>query len=278
MSGRATCSGSSLAAGELLAGTATEGTSWLAVEVRGAWGRDAVVDSGLLETVRGRLEEFPGKVLLVRRPDRRRGVTIVRATVDERGGTAVLQELGSLEELAGARLDAGDPVPGPIVLVCAHGRRDACCARLGLPLFDALAPLLAHQRLWQSSHLGGHRFAPNVLVLPHGIQLGRIPLARAAEVVELLEDGRIPLDLYRGRTLYGPPVQAAEIAVRAVTGCDGIADLRLVSHEGDLVVFETPDGQLAAHVEQGPGPEVPVSCGADPEPTVGWVARIESVA
>ena len=43
------------------------------------------------------------------------------------------------------------------------------------------------ERLWQSSHLGGHRFAPNVLVLPHGVQLGRIPLERAAEVARLLE-------------------------------------------------------------------------------------------
>jgi hypothetical protein len=117
-----------------------------------------------------------------------------------------------------------------------------------------------------------------VLVLPFGIQLGRIPLERAAEVVELLKDGRIPLDLYRGRTLYGPPVQAAEIAVRVVTGCDGIADLQLISHEGDQVVFETPDGELVARVEQRPGPKVPVSCGADPEPTAGWVARIESTA
>ena len=105
-------------------------------------------------------------------------------------------------ELPGATLAGGDPVAGPIVLVCTHGRRDACCARLGLPLFDALAPHLPPERLWQSSHLGGHRFAPNVLVLPHGIQLGRIPLERAAEVAELLEDGRIPLDLYRGRTIY----------------------------------------------------------------------------
>ena len=34
-------------AGEPLAGTASEATSWLLVEVRGAWGRDAVADSGL---------------------------------------------------------------------------------------------------------------------------------------------------------------------------------------------------------------------------------------
>lgn len=273
-----TCSGSSLAAGEPLAGTAAVGTRWLLVEVRRAWGRDAVVDSGLPEPVRARLDAFQGKVLLVRRPDRRQGVTLVVATVAEDGGTAVRHELGALEELPGVELEEGDPVAGPIVLVCGHGRRDACCARLGLPLFDVLAPQLAPDRLWQSSHLGGHRFAPNVLVLPYGIQLGRIPLERAAEVAALLRDGRIPLDLYRGRTIFEPAVQAAEIAVRSVTGCDGVADLRLLSHERDLVTFSTPSGELAARVEQRPGPLVAVSCGTDPEPTAGWVAEIESAA
>lgn len=272
----ATCSESSHAAGEPLAGTATQAASWLLVEVRGAWGRDAVADSGLPPAVREAMEAFSGKVILVRRPDRRSGVTVIRARAAKAGGTACRQELGSLEELPGADLEQGDPVTGPIVLVCAHGRRDACCARLGPPLFDALAAHVAPERLWQASHLGGHRFAPNVLVLPHGVQLGRIPVTRAAEVVELLANDRIPLDLYRGRTIYAPPVQAAELTVRSVTGCDGLTDLRLVSQEGDVVTFSTPAGEVAVRVEERAGPAVPASCGAHPESTVGWVASIES--
>jgi len=278
MSEALTCSGSSLGAGESLAGTATRGKEWLLVEVRGAWGRDAVADSGLLPVVREALDAFPGNVVLVRRPDRRHGVVVIRASVDENGGTAVWQELGSLDELPGAFIEAGDPTSGPIILVCGHGRRDACCARLGLPLFDALKPHVAPLRLWQSSHLGGHRFAPNVLVLPHGVQLGRIPAERAPEVAELLGDGRIPLDLYRGRTIYSPPVQAAELLVRSLTGCDHLADLRLVSSEGELVVFSTPAGELAVRVEERPGPAVAVSCGAVPEPTSGWATSLESAA
>ena len=278
MSGIPTCSGSSLAAGESLAGTATQGASWLLVEVRGAWGRDAIADSELPPGVRGAMDSFPGKVILMRRPDRRRGVVVIRATAEEGGGTAVRQELGSLEELPGADLEKGDPATGPIVLVCAHGRRDACCARLGPLLFEALAPHIEPQRLWQASHLGGHRFAPNMLVLPHGIQLGRIPVGRAVEVVELLANDRIPLDLYRGRTIYAPPVQAAELTVRSVTGCDGLADLRLVSYEGNLVTFSTPVGELAVRVEERQGPVVPTSCGADPEPTADWVTSLESAA
>jgi hypothetical protein len=269
-----TCSGSSAAAGESLAATATQGTNWLLVEVRGAWGRDAVADSGLPPGAREAMDEFPGKVILVRRPDRRRGVTVIKAIAEEGGGTAVWQELGTLEELPGADLEKGELVSGPIVLVCGHGRRDACCARLGLPLFDAMTKHVPPARLWQASHLGGHRFAPNVLVLPYGIQLGRISLERAPEVVELLANQRVPLDLYRGRTMYAPAVQAAELAVRSVTGCDGLADLQLVAHEGDLVTFSTPAGELTVRVEERAGPVIPVSCGADPEPTAAWAAYL----
>ncbi len=276
--GTVTCAASSLAGGEPLAGTATVASSWLLVEARGAWGRDAVVDSGLAADVQAALAAFSGKVLLVRRPERRGRVTIIRARSEESGGSATRQEIGSLADLPATDLEAGDDVAGPIVLVCAHGRRDACCARLGLPLFEALNAQLLPTHLWQSSHLGGHRFAPNVVVLPYGIQLGRIPLERAADVVGLVTAGRIPLDLYRGRTIYAPQVQAAEIAVRSLTGADGIGDLRLVAHDDDRVTFATPAGDLTVRVEQRPGPLIPASCGAEPEPTVEWVASLESAA
>jgi hypothetical protein len=272
------CADASLAAGEPLGATATEGVEWLLVEVRGSWGRDAVADTTLAPEVRASLAAFDGKVVLVRRPDRRAGVTLFRATVGEPGGTIYRRELEDLAELPGADVDRGEPAAGQVVLVCAHGRRDACCARLGVPFYDALAPYLAPDRLWQASHLGGHRFAPNVVWLPAGVQLGRVPPTRAPAVAGLLGEGRIPLDLYRGRTIYAPPVQAAEILVRTVSGHDGVGDLRLLAHAGDLVAFATPSGELTARVEQRPGPTVPASCGAEPEPAAHWSARLESSA
>ena len=184
------------------------------------------------------------------------------------------RELASLEDLPAGDLEQGDPLALPVVLVCGHGRRDACCARLGRPLFESISHHFAPDQLWQSSHLGGHRFAPNVLVLPHGVQLGRLPVERAVEVAGLLSDGRIPLDLYRGRTLYAPSVQAAEHAVRSATGADGVAAVRLVSHEGDLVRFATPAGELTARVEERQGPVVPVSCGAELGRSATWTASL----
>ncbi len=272
------CSELSLAAGEVLAGTATTARRWLLVEVRGAWGRDAVADSALPGRVREALEEFEGRPVLIRRPDRRQGVTVVYAESGEDGGQARRLELERLDELPGADLDAGVPLGGPLVLVCAHGRRDACCARLGVPLYEALGAHLPAASLWQASHLGGHRFAPNVVVLPSGVQLGRVPVAEAAGVAAALAAGRIPLDRYRGRALYDAHVQAAEIAVRQALDLDGIGDLRLVADGAGIVRFTAGGREATVRVEEVPGPIVPASCGAEAEPTMVWRARVESMA
>lgn len=276
MTAGTTCSELSLANAEPLAGTATQGADWLLVEVRGSWGRDAVEDSGLAESVRERLAAYPGKVVLIRRPDRTVGTAVIRADVGEVDGSAIRYDFDSLADLAAGELTGGTVIGGPVFLVCAHGRRDACCARLGAPLFRALADHVPPERLWQASHLGGHRFAPNVVVLPHGIQLGRIPLDRVEEVVDLVSAGRIPLDLYRGRTVYVADAQVAEARVRAASGRDRVTDVTLISSEGDRLTFRTPAEEFVVRVERQPGTAVVPSCGAEPEPAVCRVARIES--
>ena len=71
MSSAAICSATSLAAGEPLAATATTATEWLVVEVRAAWGRDALTGTELPAAAAEALASFEGRAVLVRRPDRR---------------------------------------------------------------------------------------------------------------------------------------------------------------------------------------------------------------
>lgn len=243
----------------------------------GPWGSDAVAETPLPEATRAALLAFEGKAILVRRPRRSRrgaGVTIVEAEVTEAGGEARALVLPSLEDLPRAGLERGAALPGPLLLVCVHGRRDPCCARLGIPLYESLAAAGPPESVWQCSHLGGHRFAPNVLVLPTGVQLGRVPAMRARQVVSLLAAGRIPLDLYRGRTLHAPHVQAAEIALRTAAGLDGLRQVRLLRDEGQQVVFASSLGERTVHVSRHDGPPGPPSCGAEPEATTAWTARV----
>jgi hypothetical protein len=60
-----------------------------------------------------------------------------------------------------------------MILVCTHGSRDRCCGTLGGAIY-AKAYKKAPKKIWQASHLGGHRFAPTLLVLPQGMMYGRI--------------------------------------------------------------------------------------------------------
>jgi hypothetical protein len=273
------CSSLSLAAGERLAGTASIARRWLLVEVRGAWGRDAVADSELDAAARQRLEgwlaeEDGSRVLFVRRPDRRGDTTTVfTARTDEDGGELRRLTLPSLRALADADLEAGERIDRPLLLVCTHGRRDPCCARQGRPVFEALDRHVAAGDLWQSSHQGGHRFAANVLALPAGISLGRVPAEAAATVAATLTASRIPLEYFRGRTIHPPEAQAAEAAVRERFGLTAVRDVRFNALAPGRVLFASPDGPIEVGVTAGVGPRRPESCGADPVPAPVYEVR-----
>jgi len=262
-----TCWESSRAAAEPLAGTATHAQRWLLLEARGAWGRD-VDETELPVRVRAAADGFDGRVQLVRRPDRRDGPQLAFvAEAREDGGN--LRRLDSLPDHPGH----GELIDGPLLLVCCHGRRDPCCARLGTPVFDALRAHVADDAVWQSSHLGGHRFAANMLVLPAGILLGRVFPADAQRVVAELAAGRIPLEHYRGRTLYPPEAQAADAAVRERFGLTGLGDVTVLSATDGHVRLGTPEGEIDATVETHAGPPLRESCGKDPAASTRYSVR-----
>ncbi len=260
-----TCSAASLAAGEPLAGTATQASRFLLVEVAGRWERDPVEDTPLPRGVVEVLRAFDGRVLFLRRPGRSAGCQVFKAELDDRhpeGGVLTGASLGTLDDLPELDLDTMPTVAGPLVLVCTHGRRDACCASLGAAFCNALAGQVAPDRLWQTSHQGGHRFAPSVLVLPHGTQFGRLDPRQAREWAAAVEAREIVLDAYRGRVVLSPAAQAAEVALRREQGLTALAAVILASELP--LAFETPAGRVEILVEERRGPLQPASCGAEP--------------
>jgi hypothetical protein len=276
------CSDLSRAAGESLAATATTAEHWLLVEVRGGWSRDVGSPEALPELAREAVSDWRGRtpgsrLLFLRRPSRTEGPTLAFVVhAPESGGSVRRLELNALEDLGRVDLSRdGHPSDWPLVLVCGHGSRDACCALRGTAVFGALAPTLPEEELWISSHHGGHRFSANVIVLPGAFQLGRVEPEEATRVVSAALEGRIALDHYRGRTCYEAPAQAAEHAVRVSTGLDDVSDLRLLDVSGATVRFADASGvEHVAEAEEVPGPSVPVSCGTDPEPQPAFVARL----
>jgi len=235
-----TCSATSLALTEPLAATASQVRSWLLIEQPGPWGADALTGSRLPAGLGLRLKRAARQAglrpLLIRRPGRNRAgparaCFLVRSRMESREVRPFL--FTDPEELAGLRLDRvpADPAaalpdgpwgleaaPDPgddLFLVCTNGRHDQCCATFGRPLAQALR---GDSAVWESSHIGGDRFAGTMVALPRGVYYGRVPPERAAEVVSATRAGRVVPDLYRGRSTLSLVEQAAEDFVRRETG------------------------------------------------------------
>ena len=238
------CATLSRALGEPLYGTASRVRGWVLLEQPGPWGRDAVpesrLDPGLARALDRAAAAAHLRLLLIRRPGRagpgdprphtcfvahtsRAGRWLERRRLDD---PAELLELDMARVVAGERSGFGEEVTEPVYLVCTNGRHDRCCATYGRPL--ALALQASHGDLvWESSHIGGDRFAGNLVCLPDGHYFGRVGPADAERVVGLHRKGALDLDHWRGCCVDPPVVQAAEWFARRQAGLAGVDDLVL---------------------------------------------------
>ncbi len=198
-------------------GTAFPAARLLLVEQSGAWGRRGLLDSQFDPATARALERRASaagvRVQAIRRPGR----TPKRALrswvfVDCRDGIESLR-WGEFEhdgELLEVALDgtAGVPDHEPLYLVCAHSKHDTCCALRGRPVAAAMHAARPG-RVWECSHLGGDRFAANVLVLPAGLLYGRVLPFAAQEFMAAAEADEVVGALLRGRVGLVPAAQAA---------------------------------------------------------------------
>ena len=312
--GEVGCARSSLDAGEALFGTAIGGVErWLLIEHDGAWAREALespeLPTGLVDAARRWLKGGPGRrVQLIRRggasadvyPGGARRIFLVDAREGrEESFAAAVPDAAWDGDAAGSprpafELEGRDdevrvswsPHAAPLVLVCTHGRRDVCCARLGVPIATALADELADEAtpvVWQTSHVGGHRFAANIVLLPHGYHFGRLEEPVARRVVRGYLRGRLTdLDRLRGRSSYTPEVQAADYWYRQASGQCGLGAVRasrVDTYGGGVAVTlrDLASGEIheLCVAREVTSDLVPASCGAKPEPVVRL--RLESL-
>jgi hypothetical protein len=222
------CSVASLSREEPLLGTASTVRSFLLIEDSGPWGVEALRDARMPEHVKGGLRELSARskvrVLLIRRHRgsvRGSGRRVFAAYADPDQPWLETTTVAHDDALLALDLDALgrgvspglDPAKGSLFCVCTHGRHDTCCAELGRPVARALHA--SHpEETWEVSHIGGDRFAGNVLVLPEGLYYGRVPAADAPALARAHVDGRLALDRLRGRSGLTFPAQVAEVALR----------------------------------------------------------------
>jgi hypothetical protein len=271
------CSHASEAADEPLLGTASTITNWLLVEHPGPWGERALHDArlpdGLGGTLRRRERELRIRVLLIRRHGRAAGGApacfaihtgpdrpwMERADLDDVRDVAALD----LDALGSGRSVGLTPVDAALFAICTHGRRDPCCAERGRPLASALS-LAFPEQTWESTHIGGDRFAGNLIAFPHGFYFGRVEPAPGVAIAAGYLGGKMDLEHLRGRSCRPIDVQAAEHALRAahdLTGVDDVAVDDVVRADADtFATFRTPLGRYRIAVRRTLGPPEQLTC------------------
>lgn len=255
------CSVGALA--EPMPGSAAHDRAFLLVEHPSPWGRKALEESRWLppavrDDLAARADAAGVRVLLIRRHGGRpstEGFRVYLGYADPAAPWVATTLFHEPDQLLGVPLDGLDagpppgftPHPDPVLLVCTNGRRDACCAERGRPLAAALHATFP-ELTWETTHIGGHRFAGAMLVLPSSLSYGRVGPEAGIRIAELALDGRLDTRHLRGRSAYSPAVQAAEITLLDRLGLDAVDALVLEGSEPDgdrtRVRFRDPAGPI----------------------------------
>ena len=296
-------------------GTAPLARFWVALEQNGPWGARAAtqshLDPDLGEALDRGCRDAGGRLMLIRRPgshpdllggnaelaDNRRVYLagalagrpwLLEADLDDpvwlrRLTPPVMKALaeGDLSTVQNA-LPGAELSPGPVLMICTNARRDICCSVRGRPV----ALESGSQRagvVWECSHIGGHRFAPTGVLLPHGQTFGRLTSATAIAIVDAARGGQFPAELMgerydRGRNSLVGAGQAAESTVRQQIQEPGLTAL-------STTATPRPDQENAwqcrvSHIDgrhwdvaverRSGGGDLPQSCGKEPVPAWHW--------
>jgi len=240
------CSVLSAELGEPLYGTAVHATIWFLLEMNQAWTANAIQDNRLSPAVNEWLSTQveageKRRIQFLRHSSgfRNHGISFFVADVREKSPFIYRFKLNRYQDLFDLDVEAilnEDDRYGknlyldPLFLVCTNGKRDRCCARFGAAFYRELVCEVG-PAAWQTTHLGGHRFAATALVLPYGVSYGRLTQEDVESIVKAQKSGEFSLERLRGRTCYEPVIQTAEYFLRSETGQLQLASFRYISSE-----------------------------------------------
>lgn len=237
------CNECSRDAGERLFASAPRADVWLMLEYGGPWGAKALPESDFPPLLKSRLQSWldatpNSKFLFIKQRDGATvGPRLYVALTREVDPRLYAFELASYDDLLALDLDAvarGDSAfdsaltDEPMLIVCTNGRRDIACAKYGLPVYNALVEQ-GSVDVWQSTHMGGHRFAGVVAALPSGVCYGHLDADDAPDLLAAVRAGEVLVENTRGRSCYDAPVQAADYFLRGITGVVAVDGFRLQS-------------------------------------------------
>ncbi len=99
--------------------------------------------------------------------------------------------------------------------ICTHGSHDKCCAHFGYPFYRQAKAILSDLnlpdvRVWQVSHMGGHRFAPTFMSFPDGRYYGAVDQAAFRTIVQRSGNMDALRTMYRGWGILPKQAQVVE--------------------------------------------------------------------
>lgn len=295
-----TCAEESRAEAEMLAGTFKPADTFFLIECslsdEGGWRHDTVkfaAKTGEFAGILRHLSALPRtKTLFIRRPGRN-GKQVFIARTNQPQPQLFQTHLNDYAELLSldiAGLAAGDP---PVInhramtevdelfAICTNGRHDPCCAAYGTPVYQQMVAHAGEDRVWQTTHLGGHRLAATLLAFPQGVAYGQINPADAEAIVNNHRAGYLLTHKYRGRSAYAghrldneahQAACAAEALIRDLTRKYRIDELQLhgvqrMEAGGQRVSFVDVGGAAyTAAVRTSLSLPRQTSCGEPPKP------------
>ena len=250
---------------EPLYGTIKAASVWLLLEYNGVYTNQAWDDARIPDEVKAKLDNFPdSRPLLIRQPeqineiDRLISFFVVKAASDK---PAIYHlKFASYDDILEIDLNAilaGEVVEEtnePLYVICTNGKRDVCCSKYGIALYNAMTRRAQHQ-VWQSSHIGGHRFAGTMYCFPHALCYGFLSEGDAKIVVQSYRHKQILLDKLRGHAIYDKPIQAAEYFLRRELNNDTLDAVKYLSHDANedkwTVRFAIGDAQYKVNIATG---------------------------
>jgi hypothetical protein len=123
------------------------------------------------------------------------------------------------------------------VLVCGHGSRDRCCGSLGTVLANVAEDIARGAsldvRVWRTTHLGGHRFAPTAVTLPDGMVWGQLDEAAIRAIMLRDQPANEVTRCSRGNSGLPPRAQLLDTALLAVYGWDWLQRARVADVRDD---------------------------------------------
>lgn len=278
------CREVSLAAGEPAYGKALSAPAWLLLEYNGEWRARATEDNELPRKVQAWLEiqtaAVNGRLQFIKQ---KQGAddeaelsffVIIPDAKRPRQYRFPFRRYAELLTIDVAAVAAADETGAPqpyeelLYLVCTNGRRDRCCAKFGFPLYRELVDKVG-TAVWETTHVGSHRFAPNIIAFPEGIYYSRLEIDEVDAFIAARRRDEIYLSRYRGRTAYPKPVQAAEYFLRRETGDRTLYGWSYQAQQQSAddawrVAFTAPDGtahRVALRVERDAPTGLDASCG-----------------